>query len=173
MGKAAVPVQVNLSAHQLVRADFVDTLFQALEEHGAPAQLLHLELTESTMMENAESTIGTLRDLKSLGIDLSIDDFGTGYSSLSYLHRFPTDSVKIDRSFVAGMGPLARDSSVIRTIVALAHDLRMHVIAEGIETEAQAATLRGMGCEGGQGFLFSRPLPFEAATRMLASGCRW
>ncbi len=172
-GAAACPVQVNVSAHQMQREDFVNQVRAAIHDTGAPGTLLHLELTESTMMENAERTIATLRELKAMGIGVSIDDFGTGYSSLSYLHRFPTDSVKIDRSFVADMGPLARDSGMVRTIVDLAHDLGMRVVAEGIETEAQVSALRGMRCECGQGFLFARPLSAGDATELLEARRVW
>lgn len=172
-GASAPPVQVNLAAQQIVRVDFLEQVRCALADSRAPAHLLHLELTEGTMMENAESTVATLNALKALGIGLSIDDFGTGYSSLSYLHRFPTDSVKIDRSFVAQMGPQARNSRMVRTIVDLAHDLGMRVVAEGVETEVQASTLRGMRCEYGQGFLFSRAVPFEEATALIREGRIW
>lgn len=172
-GASAVPVHVNVSAHQLMRADFPAVLHAALSESEAPAQLLCIELTEGTMMANAENTTLMLRDVKKLGVTVSIDDFGTGYSSLSYLHRFPTDSVKIDRSFITQMGPLARDTSIVSTIVDLAHDLGMRVVAEGVETEAQASALRGMRCECGQGFLFSRAIAADDATRMLQAPPTW
>lgn len=173
LGDDAPSVHVNVSAQQIAQADFVEVVRAAIAEHGTPAHLVHLELTESSMMENAESTTRTLRDLKQVGVGLSIDDFGTGYSSLSYLHRFPTDSVKIDRSFVTQMGPHARDASIVRTIVDLAHDLGMRVVAEGIETESQASVLRGMGCECGQGFHFSKPVSAAEATRMLRTKRLW
>ncbi len=169
----AVAVHVNVSAHQVARPDFVSRVQDAIDEFDTPPHLVQIELTESTMMENAERATHTLRELKQLGVGLSIDDFGTGFSSLSYLHRFPTDSVKIDRSFVGQMGPRARDASIVRTIVDLAHDLGMRVIAEGIETEAQASALRGTRCEFGQGFHFSRPVSAAEATRMLTSGQLW
>jgi diguanylate cyclase (GGDEF)-like protein/PAS domain S-box-containing protein len=170
---AALPVHVNVSAQQIVRTDFIPRMRAALEEFGTPPHLLHLELTEGTMMQNAEQTTLTLQELKQLGIGLSIDDFGTGYSSLAYLSRFPTDGVKIDRSFITKMGPQARDTNIVHTIVELAHDLGMRVIAEGIETEAQASALRGMRCECGQGFHFSRPVRAVEAGRMLRAGPAW
>lgn len=162
-----VPVRVNISAQQLARSDLAERVAEALERHGCPPGSLHLELTEGTMMENAESTVRTLRALKALDVGLSIDDFGTGYSSLSYLHRFPTDSVKIDRSFVTRMGARGEGTGMVRTIVDLAHDLGMEVVAEGIEDETQAALLRSMRCEAGQGFLFSKAVPRDAATNLL------
>jgi EAL domain-containing protein (putative c-di-GMP-specific phosphodiesterase class I) len=125
------------------------------------------------MMENAEATVQTLHRLRESQVGLAIDDFGTGYSSLSYLHRFPTESVKIDRSFVAGMGPRGRDFDIVRTIIDLARTLSMRVVAEGIETEAQAAALRAMRCDWGQGYLFSRPQPVEEATRLLLTQPTW
>ena len=173
VGTATRVVHVNVSASQMVRGDFMTRLRSTLAEFDTPPHLLSLELTESTMMENAEQTTQTLADLKALRIGISIDDFGTGYSSLSYLHRFPTDSVKIDRSFITQMGPGARDPSIVRTIVGLAHDLGMQVVAEGIETEAQASALRGMRCEFAQGFFFSQPVSLAEATQMLKSSPVW
>jgi len=172
-GDAARRVHVNVSAHQIVRPEFIAQVSALLEEAGTPPHLLHLELTESTMMANAESSTIALRDLKKLGIGLSIDDFGTGYSSLSYLYRLPTDSVKIDRSFISQMGPGALEGSIVRTIVDLAHDLKMLVVAEGIETEEQAAALRGMRCECAQGFHYSKPVSAAEATEMIAARKSW
>lgn len=165
----AVPVHVNVSADQLSRPDFVDAVAGALERSRIPSNLLSLELTESIMMQNAEATVRTLERLSELGVGLAIDDFGTGYSSLSYLHRFPTSSVKIDRSFVARMGPQDRQRGIVRTIIDLARDLSMGVVAEGIETEEQAAVLRDLQCEAGQGYLFARPQDAAAATAFLAA----
>lgn len=172
-GADTPPVHINVSARQIVRASFAERIKAALEEFGTPPHLMVVELTEGTMMESAESTTQTLHELKRIGVGLSIDDFGTGYSSLSYLHRFPTDSVKIDRSFISQMGPRAGDASIVRTIVALAHDLGMRVVAEGIETEAQAAALRGMRCESGQGYLFSPAVPADQAAAMLVARQTW
>lgn len=169
LGEAArVPVRVNVSALQLARPDFVDHVASALEACGAPAPLLHLELTESAMMEQAETSVVILERLKALGVGLTIDDFGTGYSSLAYLHRFPTDTVKIDRSFVSSLTDAASELGIIRTILDLARDLGMGVVAEGIETEAQATALRDAGCVAGQGFLYARPLPAAEAAGLMA-----
>ncbi|MDH5591165.1 MAG: EAL domain-containing protein, partial [Gemmatimonadota bacterium] len=126
-----------------------------------------------SMMENAESTVGTLRELKSLDVGLSIDDFGTGYSSLSYLHRFPTDSVKIDRSFVARVNDSPRDRGLIRTIVDLGHDLGMRVVAEGVESSKQAEALSELHCECAQGYFYSAPVSRDEATEYLRRGRTW
>ncbi|MEA3247661.1 MAG: EAL domain-containing protein [Gemmatimonadota bacterium] len=172
-GGDAHPVHVNVSARQILRPDYTQRVRDILRESGVRPELIVMELTEGTMMANAEHTTVALHELKALDLGLSIDDFGTGYSSLSYLHRFPTDSVKIDRSFISQMGPRARDASIVRTIVDLAHDLRMKVVAEGIETDAQASALRGMRCEYGQGFLFSRAVPAAEATKLLRARAVW
>jgi diguanylate cyclase (GGDEF)-like protein/PAS domain S-box-containing protein len=169
----ALPVHVNVSAQQLALPELVDRVAGAVERAGTPAGLLHLELTESTMMENAEATVQTLHRLRESQVGLAIDDFGTGFSSLSYLHRFPTESVKIDRSFVSRMDKRGRDFDIVRTIIDLARDLSMRVVAEGIETEAQAAALRAMRCDCGQGYLFARPQPVEEATRLLLTQPTW
>lgn len=166
----SVPVQINISAHQLARPDLLDRLETAFEAVEWSRSLIHLELTEGTMMENAEATARTLERLKRLGIGLSIDDFGTGYSSLSYLHRFPTDSVKIDRSFVARMRLDGEGVGMVRTIVDLAHDLGMRTVAEGVETRTQVALLQSMRCEAAQGFLYDPALPAEEARAWLVSG---
>ena len=132
-----------------------------------------LEITESVVMEHAESAAAALTQLKTLGVQLSIDDFGTGYSSLSCLHSYPIDSLKIDRSFIGNMGADPRNLEIVRTIVALAGNLGMHVTAEGIETAEQLAQLRALRCACGQGYLFSKPLEAEAIKRLLASKPKW
>jgi len=167
---AGVPIHFNVSPSQVSRPDFVQRVRDSLAFTGAPGSLLRLELTESSMMANAESTVATLRALKALDIGLSIDDFGTGYSSLSYLHRFPTDEVKIDRSFVWQMTGPGRDAGLVKTIIDLAHDLEMEVVAEGVETDVQAALLRELGCEHAQGFLYARPLTEKDAEGVLVAG---
>jgi len=124
-------------------------------------------------MENAESTIAMLKNLRSLGIRLSIDDFGTGYSSLSYLHRFPIDTLKVDRSFVGTMEDGTENGEIVRTVIALAKALNLDVVAEGIETIHQLHQLRILGCEYGQGYLFSRPVPLEEAEKIVEDKTRW
>jgi diguanylate cyclase (GGDEF)-like protein/PAS domain S-box-containing protein len=165
-----VPVHFNVSATQVARPDFVERVEDGLSRFDIPGSSLELELTESSMMANAERTVSTLKALKALDLGLSIDDFGTGYSSLSYLHRFPTDHVKIDRSFVRQINGSGRDVGLVRTIIDLAHDLGMEVVGEGVETKAQAAMLKELGCESAQGFLFAHPLPMEDAEDVLRAG---
>ena len=124
-------------------------------------------------MENAEHTINVLQSLKRIGVQLSIDDFGTGYSSLSYLHRLPFDTLKIDRSFVNQVRPNGENSEVLQTIMSLAKNLKMRVIAEGIETENQLSLLRNLDCDFGQGFLFSKPKPCEDIEKILYENPNW
>jgi EAL domain-containing protein (putative c-di-GMP-specific phosphodiesterase class I) len=127
-----------------------------------------LEITESVVMENAETAAAMLVQLRTLGVQLSIDDFGTGYSSLSYLHRFPVSTLKIDRSFIGRMGAGDENAEIVRTIITLANNLGMQVIAEGVETEAQLAHLRALNCAYAQGYLFSRPVDGARAAALLA-----
>jgi EAL domain-containing protein (putative c-di-GMP-specific phosphodiesterase class I) len=124
-------------------------------------------------MQNAEQIISVLNRIKELGVRLSIDDFGTGYSSLSYLHRFPIDTLKIDRSFVSTMEDGTENGEIVRTVIALAKTLKLNVIAEGIESIHQFHQLRVLGCEYGQGFLFSRPISASDAANLLADDSRW
>jgi diguanylate cyclase (GGDEF)-like protein/PAS domain S-box-containing protein len=163
-----VTVNVNLSSRQFSRPDLAEQIQDALRESGLPAQRLKLEITESVIMENAESAIMVLRRLKDLGASVGIDDFGTGYSSLSYLLRFPADTLKIDRSFLWAMGDGGRNAQIVRTIVVLAHGLQMTVVAEGVETENQRRQLLALDCRYGQGYLFSRPVDGDRARAMLA-----
>ncbi len=142
-------------------------------ETGISPACLKLELTESAVMENAERAISMMTQIRKLGVKLSIDDFGTGYSSLSYLHRFPIDTLKVDRSFVSTMEDGSENGEIVRTVIALAKTLRLDVVAEGIETIHQLHQLRILGCEYGQGYLFSRPVPLEEAERILEDKTRW
>ncbi|HXG82467.1 MAG TPA: EAL domain-containing protein [Pyrinomonadaceae bacterium] len=166
-------VSVNLSGKHFAHKDLVSQVERILIETGMNPACLKLELTESAMMENAERVISMLKELRALGIKLSIDDFGTGYSSLSYLHRFPIDTLKVDRSFVNAMEDGSENGEIVRTVIALAKTLRLDVIAEGIETIHQLHQLRILGCEYGQGYLFSRPVPLEEAERLLEDKERW
>ena len=152
------PMSVNLSGMQLKQPDLLYKVAQILDETHFPAHLLELELTEGVLMANVEETITTLNKLKDMGIRLSIDDFGTGYSSLSYLKRFPIDTLKIDQSFIREITTSSDDSAIASTIIAMAHNLRLNVIAEGVETIEQANILLDKACDDVQGYFFSRPL---------------
>jgi EAL domain-containing protein (putative c-di-GMP-specific phosphodiesterase class I) len=162
-------ISVNLSSKQLAQPDLVEQIDTVLRDTGLAACSLKLEITESSFMENCEAAIAMLSQLKSTGIQVGIDDFGTGYSSLSYLYRLPLDTLKIDRSFIARMGAHGEDSEIVGTIVSLAHHLKLDVIAEGVETAEQLAQLQALGCEYGQGYYFSRPVPAEAASGFIAT----
>jgi diguanylate cyclase (GGDEF)-like protein len=168
-------MSVNLSGKQFAQPDLVARIQEILETTGLSAESLKLEITESVVMDDVESAIEVLKDMKALKVKLGIDDFGTGYSSLSYLSRFPTDTLKVDKSFVGRMETESEGENVaiVRTIVTLAHALGMDVIAEGVETAAQLARLRSIGCEYGQGYFFAKPLPTDDATDLIASEPRW
>jgi diguanylate cyclase (GGDEF)-like protein/PAS domain S-box-containing protein len=172
-GYTTLAMSVNLSARQFAEPDLAGYLAQSLESCGLPATRLKLEITESVLLEQEEPAISTLVRLREMGVTLCVDDFGTGYSSLGYLHRFPLDVVKIDRSFVSRMDRDARSAQMVHAIVNLARNLRVSVVAEGVETREQLAALRGMGCDQAQGFLFAEPLTEEQVGRMLASDPRW
>ncbi len=166
-------VSVNLSGKQFSQPNLVEQIEQTLQETGLSGHSLKLEITESIAMTDVESTIALLQRLKALHLQLSIDDFGTGYSSLSYLHRFPTNTIKVDRSFVSRMGDESEDSQIVQTIILLGHNLGMDIVAEGVETAEQLASLRTLKCEYGQGFFFSKPLVPEAAEALLYSDPQW
>jgi predicted signal transduction protein with EAL and GGDEF domain len=162
MGMAPLRVAVNLSARQFVQANLVSEVARVLDASRLAPASLELEITESMVMDNPERAIQTLRQLKSMGIALAIDDFGTGYSSLGYLKRFPIDNIKIDRSFIKDIPRNADDASITRTIIDMTHNLRLRVVAEGVETAAQLEFLRQHGCDEMQGYYFSRPLAEDA-----------
>jgi len=161
-GMPPLRIAVNLSARQFAQANLVSEVARVLDASDLPPGLLELEITESMVMDNPERAIQTLRQLKSMGIALAIDDFGTGYSSLGYLKRFPMDTIKIDRSFIKDIPRNSDDAIITRTIIAMAHNLRLKAVAEGVETEAQLAFLREYGCDEMQGYYFSRPLAEDA-----------
>jgi diguanylate cyclase (GGDEF)-like protein len=163
-------LHVNVSCKEFLQHGFVEQVSSTLVSTGLDPRLLKLEITESGIMDNAELTSETLLELKRRNIGLSIDDFGTGYSSLSYLSRFPIDSLKIDRSFVAKLGNTAEDSHIVKAIIELAHALHLQVIAEGIETEQQLQLIRGLGCEFAQGFFIARPLTPGAFEQLMLGG---
>ncbi len=166
-------VSVNISGKHLSFQSLLIDVEDALERANLSPAFLKLEITESAAMENAEQTIRMLAHLKSLGVQLSIDDFGTGYSSLSYLHRLPFDTLKIDRSFVISVGEHGEHSEILQTIISLAKNLKMRVIAEGIETESQLNVLKNLGCDYGQGYLMSRPLTTVAMEELLYHKKNW
>ncbi len=168
-GLAEIRVAVNLSAIEFQDRNLVEMVRRILEETGAPAHLLELEITETSLMRNAERTLDMLGQLKAMGIQLVIDDFGIGYSSLSYLQRFPIDSVKIDRSFVSGIDAKGGDHAIIAAVVQLAKALNLRVVAEGVESEEQLHLLREENCLHGQGFLFARPMGAADFQAFLAS----
>ncbi|HEX8615724.1 MAG TPA: EAL domain-containing protein [Telluria sp.] len=166
-GLPPMRVAVNLSVRQLLQKNFADTVEAVLVESSLPPDLLELEITESTLMEHAQDTLKALHRLRGLGVRLSIDDFGTGYSSLSYLKRFPVDIIKIDRSFVADVPHDADDAAIIAGIIALAHSLRLEVVAEGVETQAQLDYLREQNCDLLQGWYLAPAMPAEQFAEMI------
>jgi diguanylate cyclase (GGDEF)-like protein len=166
-GLGRLRVAVNVSARQFSAADLVPGIEQVLLDTGLDPSCLELELTESLFMSDVTPAVELLHRMKSLGVQLSIDDFGTGYSSFSYLSRFPIDVLKIDRSFVNDITHDANDAAIVASIIALAHNLRLSVIAEGVETAEQLDYLRHQGCDEMQGYYFSRPLPAQEFEQLL------
>ncbi|MBT3305445.1 MAG: EAL domain-containing protein [Alphaproteobacteria bacterium] len=162
-----VHVGVNLSSVQFLQGDLFNKVENALAESGLPAGLLDLELTESVLVANPEETISTLNRLKEMGADVSIDDFGTGYSSLSYLTRFPLDNLKIDRAFVTNLPDDENAVAIVRAIISMANSLNLTIIAEGVETENQVSFLHALGCQVGQGYLFSKPVESAQFVKLL------
>jgi diguanylate cyclase (GGDEF)-like protein/PAS domain S-box-containing protein len=170
---APLTMSVNLSAAQVANPALAETVATALRVSGLDPSCLALELTESMLVADNEELWDTLVALKALGVRLVLDDFGTGYSSLSYLTRLPLDALKVDRSFVDGLGTESRDTAVTEAIVAMSRALSLRVVGEGAETELQVAELARLGCDFVQGFYFSRPVPADEITRMLAEGPAW
>ncbi len=166
-------IAVNLSGKHFGHPALVEQIKTVISESGIAAGNLKLELTESAVMENAETAILMLKQIKETGVQISIDDFGTGYSSLSYLHRFPIDLLKVDRSFVSAMEENTENGEIVRTVIALAKALKLKVVAEGIESIHQFHQLRILGCEYGQGYLFSKPLQVSDIERLIADKTRW
>jgi diguanylate cyclase (GGDEF)-like protein len=160
-GLGRLRIAVNISARHFQQKNFLARLVEILAETRLDPKSLELELTETSIMENAESAVRLLTDIRNLGVKIAIDDFGTGYSSLSYLKRLPIDTVKLDRSFVKGATTDPDDAALVMAIVTLAHNLRLRVIAEGVETAEQLSFLRLLRCDEGQGYLFSKPMPHD------------
>lgn len=168
-----VKISVNLSGKQFREPQLIEEIDRVLQETGLEGKYLKLEITESILIDNLETVTQIILELRKRQIQFSIDDFGTGYSSLSYLHRFPVDTIKIDRSFVSQMQSNRENSAIVKAIVTLAHMLNMDVIAEGIETTSQLAQLKLLKCEYGQGFFFAQPLNKEKAEALISSLPQW
>jgi EAL domain-containing protein (putative c-di-GMP-specific phosphodiesterase class I) len=163
-------LRVNISARQLVEPKLLREIDCALATGGLDPHALCLEITERVLVNDAPSVVQMLRWIRDLGVRIAIDDFGTGYSSLGYLERFPVDSIKIDRSFVAGLGTEAKSAAIIRTLVSLAAALDVDVVAEGVETREQHEVLAALGCRRGQGFLFAPALAVTDVDAILRTG---
>ncbi len=168
-GLPALAISVNLSARQLQQPNLVEETAQVLRETGLDPATLKLEITETVVMHDAPATLAKLEALKQLGVQLAIDDFGTGYSSLGYLKRFPVDTLKIDRSFVKGIGHDVEDTAIVRAVITVAKSLNLKVTAEGIENEEQLAHLQALGCDRGQGYYFSKPLAADRLPMVLVT----
>jgi EAL domain-containing protein (putative c-di-GMP-specific phosphodiesterase class I) len=166
-------ISVNVSGRQLRQPDFLQRVRTIIEETGIDPASLKLELTESAIIDDPDSAQALLGKLKELKVRLAIDDFGTGYSSLSYLHRFPIDTLKIDRTFVSQIASAGKNLEICRTITTLARNLGMDVVAEGVETEEQRKQLEALGCEHGQGYLFHKPMPQAAIDELVAASALW
>lgn len=164
-GGAPINVSVNLSSRQFHQQSMLKTVTKALDAAKLDARLLTLEITESSLMHDPDDAVATLCLLHNIGIGVSIDDFGTGYSSLGHLKRFPLDSLKIDRAFISDITQNPEDAAIVRAILAMAHSLRLKVVAEGVETEKQLRFLREVGCDEVQGYFFAKPLPAEEFAR--------
>jgi diguanylate cyclase (GGDEF)-like protein len=171
IGKRPVRVAVNLSAKQFKDENLTQIVLSALHDTGLPAELLELELTEGTLMDDARATMVTLEQLRGIGVYLSIDDFGTGYSSMNYLKRFDVRALKIDKSFISGLPLDSENAAITRAIIAMAHGLKMAVVAEGVETDAQLVLLEEYGCDMVQGYYLGHPSPPESINLMLANQC--
>ncbi|MEZ2229210.1 EAL domain-containing protein [Microcoleus sp.] len=169
-GFSGLRVAVNLSPRQFHQPELSTRVAEILEKIGLEPNSLELELTESLMIEDTESAIATLTQLKKLGVSISIDDFGTGYSSLSYLTQYPFDTLKIDRSFIRNITDGSRNAAIVKAIIEMAHSLCLEVIAEGVETESEQDFIRRYKCDYMQGYLFSRPLPATDFEQLLKQG---
>lgn len=170
LGYKPMIIAVNLSARQFNEQDLVSMISGILKSTGLESKWLDVEITESIIMQNLEATIGTLRDLHHLGIQISIDDFGTGYSSLSYLKKFPVHALKIDQSFIREITTDPDDAAITSAVIAMGHSLKLNVIAEGVETMEQLQMLRALNCDRMQGYLFSKPVPAQTITPLLMEG---
>lgn len=166
-GTAHFTISVNMSSKQFFQKNLVAKVQEILTKTGFDPHRLKLEITEGVLIDHSESIIATLEELRAMGIRLAVDDFGTGYSSLSYLHRFPFDCLKIDRSFIENADQDFEKLEILQSVVRLAWNLGLDVVAEGVETHRHYAQLKALRCESGQGYLFSRPLPAAAVEEMI------
>jgi EAL domain-containing protein (putative c-di-GMP-specific phosphodiesterase class I) len=160
-------IAVNLSPHQFYQPNFLDTIRRILHETELPASALELEITETTLMHRSKDNIAALEQLNAMGVQLSVDDFGTGYSSLAYLQRFPVHALKIDQSFVRGIGTDSNDTALVKAVIAMAESLNLKVMAEGVETAHQAKFLQSHGCPVAQGFYYSKAVSAQAFSGLL------
>jgi EAL domain-containing protein (putative c-di-GMP-specific phosphodiesterase class I) len=165
-----IGTSVNVSARQLDRDELIDHVREALEDSGLEPSALTLEITETALMRDTEATADRVEALKQLGVRVAIDDFGTGYSSLAYLRQFSVDALKIDRSFISGIGDSEESTALLHTLVRLGRTLGLETVAEGIETRAQLEALQCHHCDQGQGFLFARPLGVDELGEFLGAG---
>jgi EAL domain-containing protein (putative c-di-GMP-specific phosphodiesterase class I) len=171
-GLPPFPISINRSSLHFRQRNLISQIRSIVHENGGDPHYLELELTEGVLMTDASTTVATLKQLKELGFRLAIDDFGTGYSSLAYLQQFPIDTLKIDRAFVKDIKLGKVDSPVMRAIIGMGRALKLHVVAEGVETRDQLAFLRMHGCAAYQGFLFSKPVPPQQILPLLQSHLR-
>ena len=163
-------LSINASVRHLLKADFVDEIRELLQISGIPAENLEIEITESVMIDSVDKALQCIDEIKSMGIKIAIDDFGTGYSSLSYLHRFPANLLKIDKSFIDEMNKSDSSRKYIASIISIGHVLGFEVISEGVEEEDQLDTLKNVGCDLVQGYIWGRPLSPEDAGKLVISG---
>ncbi|MGH6952946.1 MAG: putative bifunctional diguanylate cyclase/phosphodiesterase, partial [Alphaproteobacteria bacterium] len=168
-GLPPLQVAVNISPRQFRDSSLASTIAAALDDAGLPPECLALELTEGTLMEDTQVGHATLSRFRDMGLYVAIDDFGTGYSSLSYLKRFPIDALKIDKSFIRDLATDSEDAAITTAMIGLAHNLRLDVIAEGVETVEQMEFLKANGCDAFQGYVHSRPMPADMLAPLLRS----
>ncbi len=167
MGLPSIKVAINLSPHQFLQKNLVNTITREIESNGVSTQLIQVEITESMIIQNIERVIHVLDELKSAGISIAVDDFGTGYSSLEYLKRFPIDKLKIDKSFVGSVLNNNDDASIVQAVIALGHNMNMQIIAEGVETQEQVDFLQDRKCDFAQGYFFGKPVTAEDMTGLI------
>ena len=167
LARKRLGIAVNLSSRQLLTGNIVDTVKGAIARSGLDPTMLTLELTESTLIDDALGAQALMRELRDIGLTLALDDFGTGYSSLTYLRAFPIDILKIDKSFVHAIGTEHQDTAIVAAVIALAKNLGLSIVAEGVENQEQLAVLLDLACPYLQGYLFSRPIPIGEAPELV------